>query len=118
LGKMAIIFNREIKNKKLFTKNLLGYYGLSFYSIKQIKQIIGVKDKTPFHLIFFKKKNILLNTIKNIFPLILDKLNYFNWYNKKRLIFISCYKGFKHAYKLPIRGQRTKTNAKTVKCLL
>jgi small subunit ribosomal protein S13 len=114
---MAIIFNREIKNKKLITENLICYYGLGIYSIKQIKQFLGVSDKIPFFFILFKKKNTLLVTIKNILPLVLDKLNFLNWCNKKRMLFISCYKGFKHAYKLPTRGQRTKTNAKTVKCL-
>ncbi len=33
----------------------------------------------------------------------------------KRLIEIGCYRGIRHRKRLPLRGQRTKTNARTVK---
>jgi len=35
--------------------------------------------------------------------------------NIKRLIEISCYRGMRHKRRLPVRGQRTKTNARTRK---
>jgi small subunit ribosomal protein S13 len=35
--------------------------------------------------------------------------------NVKRLIGIGCYKGSRHKKSLPVRGQRTKTNARTRK---
>jgi small subunit ribosomal protein S13 len=35
--------------------------------------------------------------------------------NIKRLMEIGCYRGFRHRRKLPVRGQRTKTNARTRK---
>lgn len=35
--------------------------------------------------------------------------------NIKRLIDIGCYRGFRHKRKLPVRGQRTKTNARSRK---
>jgi small subunit ribosomal protein S13 len=35
--------------------------------------------------------------------------------NIKRLIDIGCYRGMRHKRKLPVRGQRTKTNARTRK---
>lgn len=35
--------------------------------------------------------------------------------NIKRLMEINCYRGQRHKRKLPVRGQRTKTNARTVK---
>ncbi len=35
--------------------------------------------------------------------------------NIKRLIDIKCYKGSRHKARLPVNGQRTKTNAKTRK---
>lgn len=33
----------------------------------------------------------------------------------KRLIDISCYRGIRHVKRLPVRGQRTSTNARTRK---
>lgn len=35
--------------------------------------------------------------------------------NIKRLIEINCYRGIRHRRSLPVRGQRTKTNARTRK---
>jgi small subunit ribosomal protein S13 len=35
--------------------------------------------------------------------------------NIKRLIDIGCYRGLRHKRRLPVRGQRTKTNARTRK---
>jgi small subunit ribosomal protein S13 len=35
--------------------------------------------------------------------------------NIKRLVDISCYRGLRHKKKLPVRGQRTRTNARTRK---
>jgi len=35
--------------------------------------------------------------------------------NIKRLIDLGCYRGYRHRRKLPVRGQRTKTNARTHK---
>ncbi|BBA85244.1 30S ribosomal protein S13 [endosymbiont of Sipalinus gigas] len=35
--------------------------------------------------------------------------------NIKRLIDINSYRGLRHKKKLPVRGQRTRTNAKTIK---
>ncbi len=34
-------------------------------------------------------------------------------FNIKRLIEIGCYRGLRHRRRLPVRGQRTKTNART-----
>ena len=36
--------------------------------------------------------------------------------NIKRLVEINCYRGIRHRKGLPVRGQRTKTNARTRKC--
>lgn len=35
--------------------------------------------------------------------------------NIKHLLDLGCYKGLRHRYKLPVRGQRTHTNARTRK---
>ena len=36
--------------------------------------------------------------------------------NIKRLMEIGCYRGIRHRRGLPVRGQKTKTNARTSKC--
>ena len=42
-------------------------------------------------------------------------LRRFNAMNIKRLIDIQCYRGKRHQMSLPVRGQKTKTNARTRK---
>ena len=59
--------------------------------INKIRQIIEKKEKIEGDL----RKEISMNI--------------------KRLIDISCYRGLRHNRKLPVRGQRTKTNARTRK---
>jgi len=43
------------------------------------------------------------------------ELNRIVMMNIKRLKEIGCYRGSRHAKKLPVRGQRTKTNTRTVR---
>ena len=40
-------------------------------------------------------------------------LRRFNGLNVKRLIEINCFRGKRHRTSLPVRGQRTRTNART-----
>jgi len=64
---------------------------LSEEEIRRIRQIIEKREKIEGDL----RKEITLNI--------------------KRLIEISSYRGIRHKRKLPVRGQRTKTNARTRK---
>ena len=59
--------------------------------INKIRQIIEKREKIEGDL----RKDVMMNI--------------------KRLIDIGCYRGFRHKRKLPVRGQRTKTNARTRK---
>lgn len=64
---------------------------LSEEEVKKIRQIIEKREKIEGDL----RKEITLNI--------------------KRMIDISCYRGTRHKRRLPARGQRTKTNARTKK---
>ncbi|MFB0565169.1 MAG: 30S ribosomal protein S13 [Candidatus Aminicenantaceae bacterium] len=64
---------------------------LSEEEINKIRQIIEKKEKIEGEL----RKEISMNI--------------------KRLVDISSYRGIRHKRKLPVRGQRTKTNARTRK---
>ena len=61
------------------------------------------------------QRQLFFLSVKHNTPVILDKLSYYTWVNRKRLLHIRCYRGIRHFLKLPVRGQRTHTNAKTVK---
>jgi len=112
---MVVLFNKDLENKKFLEKNLQKYYGVGAYSSKQVLSSLGATVKIPTHLVMEKKRQLLFLSIKHNTPLILDKLSYYIWLNRKRLLHIGCYRGVRHFLKLPVRGQRTHTNAKTVK---
>merc|ERR1712226_1779053 len=92
----------EIPNKKTIESSLQYIYGIG---------------KTT-------AKTILINTElenKRVFALSEEELTKlrderrFNEQNIRRLKEITCYRGRRHISKLPVNGQRTKTNAKTCK---
>ena len=70
-----------------------------------------VEDLSRFHLGLIEQwilsKNLLLN----------DELRKYNLDKKEGLVAIKCYRGLRNAEGLPVRGQRTKSNAKTQKRL-
>jgi small subunit ribosomal protein S13 len=115
LAEMVVLFNKDLENKKFLFKNLQKYYGIGVYSSKQILASLGVTTQTPTHIVIAKKRQLLFLSIRHNTPVILDKLSCYIWLNRKRLLHIRCYRGVRHFLKLPVRGQRTHTNAKTVK---
>ena len=100
-------------NKVYFLKNFCNSYGVNSKKIKSLSQKLGLnpynkefklKKKTNFIISkSFKSseygKSLKLQIQKNI----------------KFLNQIRVYRGVRHGLKLPSRGQRTKTNAKTKK---
>jgi small subunit ribosomal protein S13 len=115
LAEMVVLFNKDLENKKFLENNLKKYYGIGTYSAKQILSSLGVTAKAPTHVVIAKKRQLLFLSVKHNTPIILDKLSYYIWLNRKRLLYIRCYRGIRHFLKLPVRGQRTHTNAKTIK---
>lgn len=99
-----------LKNKK---KNLQGInvHGINFFSIKKIELLNGFAKNLKF-----SELNIIeLNNIKNqlMFFYDLEKNKIFK--NILKYKKIKNYRGMRHILRLPIRGQRTHTNAKTIK---
>jgi small subunit ribosomal protein S13 len=77
---------------------------------------LGFCDGVQLARIKEKEKDAISALIEtNVNLIIKDDLK--NEINKniKKLKKIKAYKGFRHKLKLPVRGQRTKTNAKTRK---
>ncbi|ASS47050.1 30S ribosomal protein S13p (S18e) [Candidatus Nasuia deltocephalinicola] len=101
-------------NKQIFI-GLTHIYGIGIKRSKNICKKCNINFfKKVSDLTNLEKKNIF-NEISKI-PLEGNLRNFINL-NIKKLIDIKCYKGFRHIKGLPVRGQRTKTNAKTSKKL-
>lgn len=90
----------------------------SIYGIGKVNSIYICKIANILPSI--KVKNLKENEISKIQTIISDfevegNLRTRVRLNIKRLIDIKCYRGLRHKSNLPVRGQRTKTNAKTRK---
>ena len=93
---MVVLFNKDLENKKNLQKNLQKYYGVGIYSAKQILSSLGVTEKVPTHIVIAKKRQLFFLSVKHNTPVILDKLSYYTWVNRKRLLHRRCYRGIRH----------------------
>lgn len=107
---MAYFLNTNINTNKKTSIALCTIFGIGKTLSKKICNTLGLNENVKF----FQLNNAQLEKISE---LINDFFDFGNEYkqvlqnNKKRLIKISTYRGFRHKQKLPCRGQRTHTNA-------
>ena len=114
---MIYILNRNLKDLQKIRIALQTIYGIGPFLSNQICDQLGfdeqlrVQDLTVFQI------DQLIRII-NQYYFTGSELNRVFLQDIKRLMDIGCYKGFRHTRGLPVRGQRTKTNARSAKRLL
>jgi small subunit ribosomal protein S13 len=108
------ILGVDIPNDKLIEIALTYLYGVGPTTAKKIVAEVGIDPKT-------RAKNLTDDELGRIASL-LDKsyvvegqLRRQIAQNLQRLKKIGCYRGIRHGRGLPVRGQRTRTNARTRK---
>ena len=110
---MARIVGVDIPNDKVVVIALTYIYGIGLTTSKKISKATGidegkrVKDLTDAELAKIRAELAHYKTEGELKREIL--------LNIKRLQEIGCYRGIRHRRGLPVRGQRTKTNARTRK---
>ena len=111
---MPRILGVDIPNDKLIEVALTYLYGVGPTTAKKIVEEVGIDPKT-------RAKNLTDDELGKIAGL-LDKsfvvegqLRRQIAQNLQRLKKIGCYRGIRHGRGLPVRGQRTRTNARTRK---
>ena len=110
---MARIAGVDIPNDKRVVVSLTYIYGVGLSTAKKvladngISEDIRVKDLTDDQINAIRKS---LDSYK-----LEGDLRRETQLNIKRLMEIGCYRGIRHRKGLPVRGQRTKTNARTRK---
>jgi len=111
---MIYILNTEISNKKTTPIALQNVFGLGKEKCAYICYKLGISTKTPIKFLTPEIRNKIISFVeKNM--MIGDDLKQTLFQLKEEQIRLKCYKGQRAKFKLPRRGQRTKTNAKTVK---
>ena len=111
---MARIAGVDLPKEKRVEIGLTYIYGIGVSSSRKILEKAGinpdtrVKDLTEDEVI--KIREIIDKNYK-----VEGDLRRETALNIKRLMEIGCYRGLRHRKNLPVRGQRTKTNARTRK---
>ena len=110
---MARIAGVDLPNKA--TKIALTYiYGIGRTSAVEICEKCGVDPDVRINTLSAEVLAELRKVIENDY-VVEGRLRTQTQLNIKRLMDIGCYRGLRHRKGLPVRGQRTKTNARTRK---
>jgi small subunit ribosomal protein S13 len=110
---MARIAGVDLPNKH--TDVALTYiFGIGVTSARKICKTTGVDPEKRINELTADEVNKLRTVIENDYR-VEGRLRTETSLNIKRLMDIGCYRGVRHRRGLPVRGQRTKTNARTRK---
>ncbi|HPV15161.1 MAG TPA: 30S ribosomal protein S13 [Candidatus Cloacimonadota bacterium] len=111
---MAHIAGIEIpRNKRLFV-GLTYIYGIGPTIAKQICQKAGIDEKKKVADLTVEEEKAIRDIVQHDY-VVEGALRTQVAMNIKRLMEIGCYRGMRHKRGLPVRGQRTHTNARTRK---
>ncbi len=111
---MARIAGVDLPKEKRVEIGLTYIYGIGLPSSQKILKETGVNADTRVRDLTEEEVNALRDYInKNI--KVEGDLRRDIALSIKRLVEIGCYRGLRHRKGLPVRGQRTKTNARTRK---
>ena len=111
---MARIAGVDIPNQKRVEIALTYIYGIGRKSANDILAQTGINPDTRAKDLTEEEVAKLRDEIENAYTVEGD-LRRDVALNIKRLVEINCYRGIRHRKGLPVRGQRTKTNARTRK---
>jgi len=111
---MARIAGVDIPNNKRVEIALTYIYGIGRKSANDILAATGINPDTRAKDLTESEVAKLRDEIENNYNVEGD-LHREVAMNIKRLVEINCYRGIRHRKGLPVRGQRTKTNARTRK---
>ncbi len=109
---MARIAGVDIPKNKQVWVSLQYIYGIGISSSKRILAQIGVNPDTKVSDLTEDEVNRLRELIDREYKVEGELRKEVNL-NIKRLIEIGSYRGIRHRHSLPVRGQRTRTNART-----
>lgn len=110
---MARIAGVDIPNDKRVVISLTYIYGIGRSTAKQVLEQTGIDENIRVKDLDDEQMNKIRKAIDEI--KVEGDLRREVQLNIKRLMEIGCYRGIRHRRGLPVRGQRTKTNARTRK---
>ena len=111
---MARIAGVDLPKEKRVEIGLTYIYGVGLSTSQKILATTGINPDTRIKDLTEDEVNEIRNYVnKNL--MVEGDLRRYVALNIKRLVEIGCYRGIRHRKGLPVRGQKTKTNARTRK---
>jgi small subunit ribosomal protein S13 len=100
------------RNKKI-AYALMYIHGIGLTSAQKIIEIADIDSDTRVYNLTTEQTVALRQTLENLNLKLEGDLRRYNGLNIKRLNEINCHRGKRHRNSLPVRGQRTRTNARS-----
>ncbi len=112
---MARLLGIEIPNEKRIEASLPYVYGIGHSTARKILEQAEIDPNIRTGELSDEQLAQIIHVVNNNNILIEGDLRREIQANMKRLQQINCYRGILHRRGMPVRGQRTKTNARTRK---
>ena len=112
---MPRLLGVEIPAKKKVAYSLRYIYGVGHTRADQVVKEVGLDPNMRAQDLTEEQLNKILHVITEHKWVVEGDLRREHAANLKRLQAINCYRGVRHRRSLPVRGQRTSTNARTRK---
>ena len=110
---MVRLVGVDLPRNKRIVYSLTYIHGIGLTSAKKITQLAQVDPEKRTNDLTTEETVALRQTLENIDLKLEGDLRRYNGLNIKRLNEINCHRGKRHRNNLPVRGQRTRTNARS-----
>jgi small subunit ribosomal protein S13 len=110
---MVRLVGVDLPRNKRIAYALTYIHGIGLTSAKKIIEIADINPETRSNDLTTEQTVALRQTLDDIDLKLEGDLRRFNGLNIKRLNEINCHRGKRHRNNLPVRGQRTRTNARS-----
>ena len=109
---MVRLVGVDLPRNKRIAYALTYIHGIGIKTAKSLIEIANISDETRTNDLTTEQTIALRKVIENSTLTLEGDLRRFNGLNIKRLNEINCFRGQRHRNSLPVRGQRTRTNAR------
>ena len=110
---MVRLIGVDLPRNKRVSYALTYIHGIGLTSARKIIEIADINSETRVSDLTSEQTVALRQALENIDLKLEGDLRRFNGLNIKRLSEINCHRGKRHRNNLPVRGQRTRTNARS-----
>jgi len=110
---MVRLVGVDLPRNKRIAYALTYIHGIGLTAAKKITKLANINNDIRTNDLTTEQTIALRETLEKIDLKLEGDLRRFNGLNIKRLNEINCYRGKRHRFNLPVRGQRTRTNARS-----